>query len=72
MAVYEAQTGRHEEPLAIGGGTYAKSFRNMVAFGPVFPGDPEVIHQPNECAELQKLMQSFQITTAAMYELAQK
>ena len=36
------------------------------------PSDPEVIHQPNECAELQKLMQSFQITTAAMYELAQK
>lgn len=72
MAVYEAETGRHEEPLAIGGGTYAKSFPNMVGFGPVFPGDPEVIHQPNECADLENLMQSFRITAAAMYELAQK
>ena len=72
MAVYTEQTGRREQPLAIGGGTYAKSFPNMVAFGPVFPGDPEVIHQPNECAPIPRLMQSFQITAAAMYELAQK
>lgn len=72
MDVYRAQTGRSEEPLAIGGGTYAKSFPNMVGFGPVFPGDPEVIHQPNECADLDKLMLSVQITAAAMVELAQK
>lgn len=72
MAVYEAETGRRDEPLAIGGGTYAKSFPNMVAFGPVFPGDPEVIHQPDECAGIDQLLHSFQIAAAAMYELACK
>lgn len=72
MKVYEAETGDKEEPVAIGGGTYAKEFPNMVAFGPLFPGDPDVIHQPNERVEIDKLMKSIQITAAAMYELAQK
>lgn len=73
MSVYREQTGDNEaQPLAIGGGTYAKAFPNMVAFGPMFPGDPEVIHQPNECADIDKLMKSFQITASAMLELAQK
>lgn len=72
MSVYKEETGRTEEPIAIGGGTYAKAFENMVAFGPIFPGDEEVIHQPNEYAEVDKLMKSFQIVAAAMYELAQK
>lgn len=72
MGVFTEQTGEHLEPLAIGGGTYAKAFPNMVAFGPMFPDDPEVIHQPNEYAEIPKLMKSFQITAAAMYELAKK
>ena len=70
--VYRAQTGAEDEPIAIGGGTYAKAFDNMVAFGPIFPGDPDVIHQPNECADVDKLMKSFQIVAAAMYEIAQK
>lgn len=70
--VFTEQTGESLEPLAIGGGTYAKAFPNMAAFGSVFPGDPEVIHQPNEYAEIDKLMKSFEITGAAMYELAKK
>lgn len=72
MSVYKEETGRDEQPIAIGGGTYAKAFDNMVAFGPIFPGDEEVIHQPNEYADVEKLMKSFQIVAAAMYELAQK
>lgn len=70
--VYREQTGTDPEPLAIGGGTYAKTFGNMAAFGPVFPGDPDLIHQPDECAEIGQILRSCQITAAAMYELAQK
>lgn len=70
--VYREQTGTDPEPLAIGGGTYAKTFRNMAAFGPVFPGDPDLIHQPDECADIGQIIRSCQITAAAMYELAQK
>lgn len=72
VRVYEAETGDKREPVAIGGGTYAKEFPNMVAFGPVFPGEPDVIHQPNECVEVEKLMRALEITAAAMYELAKK
>ena len=71
--VYCEQTGdANAEPIAIGGGTYAKSFDNMVAFGPIFPGEEEVIHAPNEYAIIDNLVRSIQITAAAMYELAQK
>ena len=72
MEVYKAQTGRDDKPMAIGGGTYAKHFPNMVAFGPCFIEDPSVIHQPNEYAEIDKLMQAIQVFGAAMYELALK
>ena len=70
---YQAQTGDMDaDPIAIGGGTYAKSFDNMVAFGPIFPGEEEVIHAPNEFADMDNLVRSIQISAAAMYELAQK
>lgn len=73
MDVYAKQTGDSaSKPIAIGGGTYAKSFQNMVAFGPVFPGETEVIHQANEYAQIDNLMKAVQIMGAAMYELAQK
>lgn len=72
MKVYKAQTGRDDKPMAIGGGTYAKAFKNMVAFGPIFPGQPDGIHQPNECVSVDDLMKSLKVCAAAMYELAVK
>lgn len=70
MAVYEEGTGEKGEPKAIGGGTYAKMFSNMAAFGPVFPGDADVAHQPDERVEVAKLMKSIGLTAAAMAEMA--
>ena len=72
MAVYEEGTGTREEPKAIGGGTYAKMFSNMAAFGPAFPGDAEAAHQPDERMEIEKLMKSIGLTAAAMVEMAKK
>lgn len=72
MKVYREATGRDDQPLAIGGGTYAKAFKNMVAFGPGFPGGPEVAHQPDEYIEVEALMKSLQISAAAMYEMARR
>ncbi len=72
LKVFRQETGMDLEPLAIGGGTYAKAFQNMVAFGPEFPGVDNAIHQPDEHVELERLIQSCQIMAAAMYELAQK
>ena len=70
LAVYREQTGVSAEPIAIGGGTYAKSFENVAAFGPVFPGDPDVEHKADEYAELETLKKNLKIYTHALYSLA--
>ena len=59
-------------PKAIGGGTYAKTFPNMVAFGPEFPGEPAPIHQPNEGISVKRLLDGIAIVGCGMYELAVK
>lgn len=68
--VYEEKTGDVGEPICIGGGTYAKSMKNVVAFGPIFKGEPEVEHKPNEYIKIDSLMKNVQIMAAAIYELA--
>jgi len=55
--------------LTIGGGTYARSFKNAVAFGPEFPGKEALIHQPNEYAELEDLYKAAAIYAEAIYNL---
>jgi succinyl-diaminopimelate desuccinylase len=68
--VYTEKTGMEATPLAIGGGTYAKAFNNIVAFGPIFPGDPDLDHQANEYIEIEKLLLMTKIYANALYELA--
>ncbi len=72
MKVYKDNTGRDDQPMAIGGGTYAKMFPNMVAFGPTFPGQEDNIHQPNECVSIENLMKAIELTAEAMVALASK
>ena len=72
MKVYKENTGRDDQPLAIGGGTYAKMFPNMVAFGATFPDQEANIHQPNEWVTIENLMKSIEITAEAMVSLATK
>ena len=48
LAAYREFTGDDSEPLLIGGGTYARSMPNIIAFGPNFPGHPCPEHQENE------------------------
>ena len=38
MSAYKEVTGDETQPQVMGGGTYARSMDNIVAFGPVFPG----------------------------------
>lgn len=70
MKVYREQTGLEGTPKSIGGGTYAKSLPNIVAFGPIFPGDEIREHKPDEFIEIPRLMQNAQVIAAAMYEMA--
>ncbi|GAA0332691.1 dipeptidase PepV [Bacillus carboniphilus] len=68
--VYEEQTGDKAELLTIGGGTYARSLQQGVAFGPLFPGRPDVAHQKDEYMEVEDLLKAAAIYAQAIYELA--
>ena len=68
--VYQELSGRKEEPYCIGGGTYAKSVPNIVAFGPVFPGDADCEHQPDEYIGKDRLILCAKIYAEAMYRLS--
>jgi len=70
LKVYKDHTGIDGKPICIGGGTYAKSLPNILAFGPIFPGDEVREHKPDEFIEIPKLMKNAQIIAAAMYEMA--
>lgn len=70
MKVYSKETGDEREPLAIGGGTYAKMMKNIVAFGPQLPGRPDTIHQLDEYILIEDLMLCTRIYANAMVELA--
>ena len=71
LGVYRAATGDLSPALCIGGGTYAKSIPNILAFGPVFPGETPREHQPDEYVELSRLMLSAEISAAAIRALAE-
>ncbi|MBC2581179.1 dipeptidase PepV [Clostridium sp. DJ247] len=68
--VYEEQTGEKAKPIAMGGGTYAKEMPNIVAFGPIFPGKPDLDHQANEYIEIDDLVKLTKIYGNAIKQLS--
>ena len=69
LAAYEAYTGEKAQPLAIGGGTYARALRCGVAFGPEMEGDEPVIHQANEYITLERVEMLLNIYADALKRL---
>lgn len=69
-SVYTRCTGLDATPKSIGGGTYAKMMPNVLAFGPIFPGDEVREHKPDEFMELSRLLDNANILAEAMYALA--
>jgi succinyl-diaminopimelate desuccinylase len=69
--VYEEQTGEKAELIAIGGGTYARSLKAGVAFGPLFPGRPDIAHQKDEYMYIEDLLKATAIYAQAIFELVQ-
>ncbi|MGA9225855.1 MAG: dipeptidase PepV, partial [Mesobacillus sp.] len=63
--VYEEQTGEKAELLSIGGGTYARSLKSGVAFGPLFPGRPDIAHQKDEYMIIEDLLKATAIYAQA-------
>ena len=67
MAAYREETGDTEaEPIVIGGGTYAKMFNNILAFGAKFPDDENTMHQANEKLSIESFMKMARIYARAI------
>jgi succinyl-diaminopimelate desuccinylase len=70
MSVYKEYTGDPSDPITIGGGTYARAAKNVVAFGPLLPGRPELAHQKDEYMCLKDFILATKIYATSLYELA--
>ena len=67
---YIKYTNDDKTPLmTIGGGTYARSLKKAVAFGPMMPGREDVVHQVDEYAYIEDLLISVAIFADALKEL---
>ena len=71
LEIYRKHTGDMDSvPLVIGGGTYAKAAKNILAYGAAFPGDPDLMHQKDECISIERLEQMTEIYAEAIYKLS--
>ena len=70
LNAYHEVSGLEKKAIAIGGGTYARSLREGVAFGASFPGDEDVAHQADEYVSIDSLVKSMKIIAYAIVKLA--
>lgn len=68
--IYNDYYGKNEEPLAIGGATYARAFKRCVSFGAMMPNEEDMCHKADEFIKIDYLLDSCKIYAKAIYELA--
>jgi len=66
---YREVTGEDAEPIAIGGGTYARMLPCGVAFGPCFPNGTAGIHCADEYLDLEEWDKTIEIYYRAIQKL---
>lgn len=70
MEAYINETGDTEnQAMVIGGGTYAKHLNNTLAFGGLFPGEPDTMHQADERMDLESFYKMARIYAAAICKI---
>ena len=69
LGVYNEVTGKNAQPIAIGGGTYARALKVGAAFGPEEEGEESTIHQPDEYITFEKIEKCFKIYKLALKKL---
>lgn len=67
---YEQVTGKDGTPVTTTGGTYAKAMANIVPFGPSFPGQKGIGHNPNEWMDIKDIITNAKIYALSLYKLA--
>lgn len=67
IGAYREETGdQTAEPFIEAGGTYAKWVKNILAFGGIFPGEENVMHQANEYTSVDSLVKMARIYARAI------
>lgn len=69
QSCYEIVTGLDGTPVTTTGGTYAKAMPNIVPFGPSFPGQKGIGHNPNEWMTKSDLILNAKIFALSLYKL---
>ena len=72
LDVYRKHSGDFSKPLSTGGGTYARVMKKGVAFGMLYPGEPDVAHQADEYVIVENLVKAAAIYAEAIVKLASK
>lgn len=72
LEVYEKNIGHKAKPLAIGGGTYARSFPNTVAFGVIKENGVNECHMPDESIGIDEMLFNTIVMAEAIEKLAGK
>lgn len=67
--VYNEVTGKNLQPVAIGGGTYARQLKCGAAFGPEEEGEENTVHQADEYITFEKIQRCFDIYKLALKRL---
>lgn len=68
--VYEKHTGLKGYETIIGGGTFGRLLERGVAYGAMFEGEPDSMHQANEMKPVENIYKAAVIYAEAIYELA--
>ncbi|MFF5994208.1 dipeptidase PepV [Lysinibacillus sp. KU-BSD001] len=72
LSVYQKHTNDFSKVLSTGGGTYARVLKKGVAFGMLYPGEPDVAHQADEYVVVDNLVKAAAIYAEAIVKLASK
>lgn len=67
--IFNEVTNSEAKPIAIGGATYARAFKNCVSFGVNFPDHKDMCHQTDEFIDIDVLLLSCKIYAKAIVEL---
>ena len=67
--VFNDYNNSNLEPMAIGGGTYARAFDNCISFGPQMPDAKDMCHQTDEFISIDNLMFCTKVYSEAILKL---
>ena len=70
VRAYEKVTGLKNEFALAYGGSYAKAMPNIVSWGPIFLGEDDTCHEPNEYIPIESLLKNGVIFSYALTEIA--